>query len=72
MPNYFSSNKFKSFQRSLNLWGFQTETKEPRKGAISQQYFVRYQPELCHMMRRVKIRATGTTRRAVSATTVIP
>jgi hypothetical protein len=58
MPKYFSSNKFKSFQRSLNLWGFQTETKEPRKGAISQQYFMRNQPDLCHMMRRVKVRTT--------------
>lgn len=56
MPKYFSSNKFKSFQRNLNLWGFHTQTKEPNRGAIHHPYFLRGQTDRCHLMKRVKIK----------------
>jgi hypothetical protein len=56
MPQYFSSNKYKSFQRNLNLWCFQTETKVPNRGSIFHPCFVRGRPEQCHLMKRVKIK----------------
>lgn len=56
MPKYFSSNKFKSFQRNLNLWGFHTQTKEPNRGAIHHPLFLRGQADRCHLMKRVKIK----------------
>jgi hypothetical protein len=60
MPKYFSSNKYKSFQRNLNLWGFHTERKEPNKGAIFHPCFIRGQPEGCHLMERIKIKRGST------------
>lgn len=56
MPKYFHSNKYKSFQRNLNLWCFQTLTKEPNKGAIFHSHFLRGVPDRCHLMRRVKVK----------------
>lgn len=56
MPKYFTSNKFKSFQRNLNLWGFHTQTKEPSRGAIYHPLFLRGRPDRCHLMKRVKIK----------------
>jgi hypothetical protein len=60
MPQYFSSNKYKSFQRNLNLWCFQTETKVPNRGSIFHPCFVRGRPERCHLMKRVKIKKQST------------
>jgi hypothetical protein len=56
MPKYFQSNKYKSFQRNLNLWCFQTLTREPNKGAIFHPYFIRGYPDQCHLMRRIKVK----------------
>jgi hypothetical protein len=56
MPKYSQSNKYKSFQRNLNLWCFQTLTKEPNKGAIFHPYFIRGYPDRCHLMRRIKVK----------------
>lgn len=57
MPRYFASAKFRSFQRSLSLWGFQTETKKPgRRGSSSHSCFVRDRPELCRMMQRIRVK----------------
>ena len=55
MPQYFYSNKFKSFQRNLNLWGFESIRQGPNKGACYNHCFVRDQPYLCHQMTRQKI-----------------
>jgi len=65
MGRYFESNKYKTFQRNLNLWGFQVG---PNK-EIKNEFFVRGQPELCGQMQRVKnrgayIRGAGTQQRA--------
>jgi len=56
MPGYFASQKYKTFQRSLNLWGFESVAKGPDRGACYHQYFVKGHPELCHSMTRVKIK----------------
>lgn len=52
MARYFDSNKFKTFQRNLNLWGFQVgENKE-----IAQEFFIRGRRDLCKQMQRVKVK----------------
>lgn len=56
MPAYFSSAKYKTFQRSLNLWGFESVSKGRDKGACFHKFFVRGHPNLCENMRRVKIK----------------
>ena len=50
MPGYFASQKYKTFQRSLNLWGFESVAKGPSRGACYHQFFVKGHPELCHSM----------------------
>jgi hypothetical protein len=54
MPIYFDSTNYKTFQRNLNLWGFRTISKGPRKGECSHALFVRGQPDLCRTMVRVR------------------
>lgn len=56
MPHYFSSNKFKTFQRNLNLWGFQTLTRDPDRGAAFHPYFIRGKPEECSQMERIRVK----------------
>lgn len=67
MPGYFASQKYKTFQRSLNLWGFESVSKGPERGACYHQYFVKGHPELCHSMTRVKIKGKGNARVAAVA-----
>ena len=60
MPKYFSSNKYKTFQRNLNLWCFQTISRgDPDRGAICHQSFVRGNPSKCSEMKRVRIKKKG-------------
>jgi hypothetical protein len=61
MPAYFSSAKYKTFQRSLNLWGFESVSKGRDKGACFHKFFVRGHPNLCEHMRRVKIKGQQAT-----------
>lgn len=56
MPSYFSSTKYKTFQRSLNLWGFESVSKGSDRGACYHPYFLKGQPDLCHSMTRIKIK----------------
>ena len=58
MPLYFDTGKFKSFQRSLNLWGFRTITKGESKGDCGHPSFVRGRPDLCARMQRVRVRGS--------------
>lgn len=46
MPLYFSSNKYKTFQRSLNLWGFESVSKGPNRGACYHEFFIKDRPDL--------------------------
>ena len=61
LPTYFNTTKFKSFQRSLNLWGFHAFTKGPSKGASHHPLFRRGMPELCRGMTRERIKRTSST-----------
>eukprot|EP00934_Nitzschia_sp_Nitz4_P000678 Nitzschia sp. Nitz4//scaffold149_size55946//32377//33174//NITZ4_006597-RA/size55946-processed-gene-0.30-mRNA-1//-1//CDS//3329536818//678//frame0 len=56
LSKYFTSSKFKSFQRNLNLWGFRTQTKEPAKGVIYHPFFRRGQANRCHLMKRIRVK----------------
>ena len=61
VPKYFRQTKLKSFQRQLNLWGFERVRKGVEKDAICHNYFVRGAPDLCNFMKRVKIKGTKDT-----------
>jgi len=55
MPKYWSSSKYKSFQRNLNMWGFQRlRAKGPEHGNIASPFFIRGSPSLCMNMTRIK------------------
>lgn len=56
MPKYFDKTKYKSFQRQLNMWGFDRVGSGPYKGAYMHTCFIRGQPELCKDMQRTKIK----------------
>ena len=56
MPKYFHTAKYKSFQRSLNLWGFETLSKGPEKGSCFHACFIRGDTNLCRGMKRVKVK----------------
>ena len=54
LPLFFNQTKYKSFQRQLNLWGFQRIHNGPERGAYHHKYFKREQPELCSRLSRQK------------------
>jgi len=56
MPKYFDKTKYKSFQRQLNMWGFDRVGSGPLKGSYLHQCFIRGQPHLCESMQRTKIK----------------
>lgn len=61
MPRFFGSNKIKSFQRNLNLWGFASGKKLDERGIYTHKDFRRGRPELCStMQRRRKALMAGT------------
>lgn len=59
MPKFFHQSKYKSFQRQLNLWGFERITTGLGKGGYTRSnHFFRYNPsEICKIKRR-KIKCT--------------
>ena len=59
MPLFFGSIKMKSFQRQLNMWGFERVCNGPDRGAYLHTYFLKGQPDLCHNMKRIKVKGTG-------------
>jgi hypothetical protein len=69
MPRYFNQTKYKSFQRQLNMWGFERILGGPAKGGYSHSSLVRGQPMLCRNMKRMKIKGTGVKR---SQSPVVP
>mmetsp|Transcript_24112 Transcript_24112/g.42788 ORF Transcript_24112/g.42788 Transcript_24112/m.42788 type:complete len:313 (-) Transcript_24112:1017-1955(-) len=66
MPKYFPKTKFKSFQRQLNMWEFGRITFGPYTGGYTHEFFSRSKPELCHMMKRVKIKGTNSKKTCAS------
>jgi hypothetical protein len=61
MKVFFNQTKYKSFQRQLNLWGFETITdaNSPDRGAYYHPLFIKARKELCHCMTRQKIKNPG-------------
>jgi len=61
MPLYFKATKLRSFQRQLNLWGFertQTASGDSSSSFYSHSQFIRGQPENLRHILRVKIKGS--------------
>jgi hypothetical protein len=63
MPRFFRQTKYKSFQRQLNLWGFDGAKCGPGNCGYMHTCFVRGNPSLCSHMKRLKINGKGVPRR---------
>jgi HSF-type DNA-binding len=59
MPFYFKQSKLPSFQRQLNLYGFQRLTKGPDKGGYYHELFLRGKIFLAERIRRMRIKGNG-------------
>jgi len=58
LPKYFQQRKYASFQRQLNLYGFNRITQGPDKGCYYHDCFLRGKKYLCHRMQRIKVKGT--------------
>ncbi|GAX26205.1 hypothetical protein FisN_16Lh021 [Fistulifera solaris] len=54
LPRFFKQSKLASFQRQLNLWGFQKVMNGPDRGGYFHELFLRGRPDLAPLMLRVK------------------
>ena len=54
LPKYLGLNRFSSFQRQLNMYGFVRIRSGPDKGGYYHELFLKGRPLLCNYMRRVK------------------
>lgn len=58
MPKYFRQTKLTSFQRQLNLYGFQRLTRGPDAGGYYHECFLRGKEFLCKKLTRTKVKGT--------------
>jgi hypothetical protein len=58
MPKYFRQTKLTSFQRQLNLYGFQRLTRGADAGGYYHECFLRGMEFLCKKMTRTKVKGT--------------
>jgi hypothetical protein len=58
MPNYFRQTKLTSFQRQLNLYGFNRVTRGTDSGGYYHERFLRGKTFLCKPMTRTKVKGT--------------
>ncbi len=70
LGRFFQQNKYQSFQRQLNLYGFRRITKGPDRGGYYHELFLRNREFLCCKMKRTKVKGTGF--RKASDTTTEP
>ena len=56
MPIFFSTTKFKSFQRTSNLLGFSAVVGGTDSGCRFHKYFVKGRPDLCVLMKRITVK----------------
>ncbi|CAB9526850.1 Heat stress transcription factor [Seminavis robusta] len=68
LPTYFKLSKMSSFQRQLNLYGFQRLTRGRDKNGYYHEYFLRGKPALSHKIQRTKVKGTGVRARSNPAT----
>jgi len=59
MPTYFRQTKITSFQRQLNMYGFQRISTGLDKGAYYHEFFLRGLPHLCGRMVRTRVNGKG-------------
>jgi len=57
-------SKYPSFQRQLNIYGFQRLTAGPDKGGYYHELFLRSKPGLAYRIQRHKLKGTGTRKAA--------
>mmetsp|Transcript_18564 Transcript_18564/g.26401 ORF Transcript_18564/g.26401 Transcript_18564/m.26401 type:complete len:271 (+) Transcript_18564:61-873(+) len=62
VPQFFKATKYRSFQRQLNLWGFQRIVKGQKQGngVWYHEYFIRGNPELIPNIIRTRIKGKKT------------
>jgi hypothetical protein len=59
LPKYFKLSKLASFQRQLNLYGFQRLTRGRDRAGYYHELFLRAKPFLAHNIQRLKVKGTG-------------
>lgn len=59
LARFFQQKKYASFQRQLNLYGFNRITKGPDRGSYYHELFLRGKKFLCKGINRMKIKGTG-------------
>jgi hypothetical protein len=59
LPRFFQQKKYASFQRQLNLYGFNRLTKGPDRGSYYHELFLRSKQILCRGIHRMKVKGTG-------------
>ncbi len=59
LPSYFKLSKLASFQRQLNLYGFQRLTRGRDRGGYYHELFLRGMGFLAHSIQRIKVKGTG-------------
>jgi len=59
MPKLFRQTKYSSFQRQLNLYGFQRLSAGPDKGGYYHEYFLQGSPLLLDSITRTRVKGTG-------------
>mmetsp|Transcript_23287 Transcript_23287/g.43233 ORF Transcript_23287/g.43233 Transcript_23287/m.43233 type:complete len:534 (-) Transcript_23287:471-2072(-) len=52
MPKYFKQTRYKSFQRQLNIYGFQRIHDGPHRGGYHHPYFLKDNPQLLKLIPR--------------------
>jgi len=59
LPRYFKLSKLASFQRQLNLYGFQRLTRGQDRGGYYHELFLKDREFLAHSISRIKVKGTG-------------
>jgi len=59
LARFFHQKKYASFQRQLNLYGFNRITKGPDRGSYYHERFLRGKAFLCEGIKRTKVKGTG-------------
>lgn len=59
LPRFFKLSKLASFQRQLNLYGFQRLTRGRDRGGYYHELFLHNRTFLAHSIQRIKVKGTG-------------